>query len=103
MVKRGGEGGLGQSKKSLLENAQIFLPKGGEGLTQSKRVFIRFITFTSIRKNIIQYTPEILREKKVFAETIRGGVKKLFFYFRSKRGGGLGQSKKTLSEKTQFF
>ena len=36
---------------------------------------------------------------------VRGGVKKkyCFFYFRSKGGGRLGQSKKSLSENTQIF
>ena len=34
---------------------------------------------------------------------VRGGIKKLFFYFRSKGEGGLGQSKKSLSENTQIF
>ena len=34
---------------------------------------------------------------------LRGGIKKLFFYFWSKGGGGLGQSKKSLSEKPQVF
>ena len=33
---------------------------------------------------------------------IRGGIKTVFFYFRSKKGGGgLDQSKKSLSEKTE--
>ena len=36
--------------------------------------------------------------------TRRGAVKKTgFFLFRSKGGGGLGQSKKSLSENTQIF
>ena len=33
---------------------------------------------------------------------LRGGIKKLLLYYRSKRGGGLGQSKKSLSENTQI-
>ena len=35
---------------------------------------------------------------------IRGGIKNwVFFTFGQKRGGGLGQSKKSISEKTQIF
>ena len=41
-VKRGA-GGLGQIKKYLSENTQIFFTKGGGGLTQSKRVLSDFL------------------------------------------------------------
>ena len=43
-----GGGGLGQSKKSLSENTQIFLTKGVEGLTQSKRVLSEKLRFFGI-------------------------------------------------------
>ena len=44
---QGGRGGLGQSKKFLSENTQIFLTKGG-GLTQSKRVLSEKLRFFGI-------------------------------------------------------
>ena len=46
-LSKGGRGGLGQSKKSLSENTQIFLTKGG-GLTQSKRVLSEKLRFFGI-------------------------------------------------------
>ena len=39
----------------------------------------------------------------IMSEILRGGIKNCFFYYRSKRGGGLGQLKKSLSENIQIF
>ena len=40
-LSKGGRGGLGQSKKSLSENTQIFLTKGGGGSHPIQKSFIR--------------------------------------------------------------
>ena len=86
-MSKGGRGGLGQSKKSLSENTQIFLTKGG-GLTQSKRVLSEKLRFFGI----------IYQKRGVFIK--KTGI---FFDYFAEKGGGLGQSKKSLSENTQIF
>ena len=84
---KGGRGGLGQSKKSLSENTQIFLTKGG-GSHPIQKGFIR--------------------KTEIFWHNLpkKGGfIKKtgIFLTISAKRGVGLGQSKKSLSEKTGIF
>ena len=111
-LSKGGRGGLGQSKKSLSENTQIFLTKGG-GSHPIQKGFIRK---TEIFWHNLPKKGGFIKKTGIFftISAKRGGSRPIqkilirknwhfFDYFAEKGGGVSANPKNPYQKKLVFF